>query len=193
MENLLTKTVPCRSSSCSVRKNLHLNEKASGLFSTMASGPMTKFRQGYEFPKHNPAFDNYYALVHRTITNHSFASIGLDIEHSQSGYDGDSMTLNDTQHLINWLRADFGQDFIITLAPVPNALLYKGSYNTQFYGGSWMGLKGPGYYERCINEGGWKPERIVTTITTSSDFTAPRPQRSYIRLNETRRAIEIGL
>ncbi|KAI0553644.1 glycoside hydrolase [Xylaria curta] len=168
------------------------------------------FREGYEFLKEdNPAFDTYYDLVRQTITNHSLNGIDLDIEDSESSCSGKSMNLNDTDHLISRLRADFGPDFIITLAPVSNALLDEGSvscfsyraleqraasniswYNAQFYGGSWAGLKGPEYYERCINEGRWKPERIVTTITTSSDFTYPLPRSSWIGLNETGPTIE---
>ncbi|KAI0419282.1 glycoside hydrolase [Xylaria grammica] len=168
------------------------------------------FRQGYEFLKaNNPTFDSYYALVNKTIRDHGFAGIDLDIEDGESGCGDDSMTLEDTVHLIQRLRADFGPDFIITLAPVSNALLDDGSvscfsyralekraasdiswYNAQFYGGSWEGLKTPAYYERCVEEGGWKPERIVTTITTSSDFTYPLPRSSWIGLNETGPTIE---
>ncbi|KAI0435830.1 glycoside hydrolase [Xylaria telfairii] len=165
-------------------------------------------RQGYEFLKlDSPMFETNYALIHQTVVDHQFDGIDLDIE---DGCTDESMNLNDTHHLIRRLRADFGPTFIITLAPVSNALLDEGSascfsyqalekraasniswYNAQFYGGSWKGLKGPGYYERCVTEGGWKPERIVTTITTSSDFTNPLPRSSWVGLNETGPTIEI--
>ncbi|KAI3338996.1 glycoside hydrolase [Ustulina deusta] len=133
-------------------------------------------RQVYEILKdNNGTFDTYYALVNKTITDHSYDSIDLDIEGGQSSCGDDSMNLDDTVHLIRLLRADFGPDFIITLAPVSNALLGEGS----------KGVKAPNYYERCINEGGWRPERIVTTITTSSDFAYPLPRSSWVGLNET--------
>ncbi|KAI1419995.1 glycoside hydrolase [Xylaria sp. FL1777] len=167
-------------------------------------------RQGFEFLKdNNQTFDAHYALVNKTITDHGFDGIDLDIEDGESGCGNDSMNLDDTIHLIKQLRADFGPDFITTLAPVSNALLDEGSvscfsykalethaasdiswYNAQFYGGSWKGLKTPDYYERCVDEGGWEPQRIVTTITTSSDFTYPYPRSSWVGLNETGPTIE---
>ncbi|KAI1271131.1 hypothetical protein F5Y07DRAFT_404717 [Xylaria sp. FL0933] len=48
----------------------------------------------------------------------------------------------------------------------------------------------PAYYERCVNEGDWKPERIVTTVLTSSDFTHPYPRLSWVGLNEMGPTIE---
>ncbi len=85
-------------------------------------------RQVYEILKdNNGTFDTYYALVNKTITDHSYDSIDLDIEGGQSSCGDDSMNLDDTVHLIRLLRADFGPDFIITLAPVSNALLGEGS------------------------------------------------------------------
>ncbi|KAI0423956.1 glycoside hydrolase [Xylaria sp. FL1042] len=167
-------------------------------------------RQGYEFlKKNNNTFDTHYALVNKTITDHGFDGIDLDIEDGENGCSDGSMNLADTIHLVKRLRADFGPDFIITLAPVSNALLDEGSvscfsykdlekqaasdinwYNAQFYGNSWKGLKTPDYYERCVNEGSWKPERIVTTVYTSSDFTYPYPRSSWVGLNETGPTIE---
>ncbi|KAJ2983254.1 hypothetical protein NUW58_g6280 [Xylaria curta] len=167
-------------------------------------------RQGYELLKaNNSVFDPNYALVKQTIIKHGLDGIDLDIEDGEGSCNDESMNLHDTVHLIRQLRADFGPDFIITLAPVSNALLDEGSVscfsyrelekaaaatsagiNGQFYGGSWTGLKTPGYYERCISEGGWKPERIVTTVYTSSDFTHPQPRWTWVGLNETGPTIE---
>ncbi|KAI0458096.1 glycoside hydrolase superfamily [Xylaria acuta] len=132
-------------------------------------------------------------FLHQAITDHSFDGIDLDIEDGQSSCSDKSMNLNDTDHLLRRLRADFGPDFIITSAPVSNALLDEGSVSCFSYRAlerraasniSWYN------YERCINEGGWKPERIVTTITTSSDFTYPLPRSSWVGLNETGPTIE---
>ncbi|KAK5631972.1 hypothetical protein RRF57_007686 [Xylaria bambusicola] len=169
-------------------------------------------RQGFEYlKKDNKDFDTYYALVNKTITDYNFGGIDLDIEDAlgDNGCDDKTMTLEDTVYLIRRLRDDFGPNFVITLAPVSNALLDEGNvscfnyqelekrsatdinwYNAQFYGGSWEGLKTSAFYERCIKEGGWKPHRIVTTITTSPDFTSPLPRSSWIGLNETGPTIE---
>ncbi|KAI0971302.1 hypothetical protein F4678DRAFT_461831 [Xylaria arbuscula] len=123
--------------------------------------------------------------------------IDLDIDDDENGCTDDSMTLEDTIHLIKQLRNNFGPDFIIILAPVSNALLDLGLvscfsykelekraasdinwYNAQFYRNSWNGLATPDYCERYVGEAGWKPERIVTTIATSSSFTYPYPRSS---------------
>ncbi|KAI1266262.1 glycoside hydrolase [Xylariaceae sp. FL1019] len=165
-------------------------------------------RQGYQYlKKNNPTFEAYYAALNDTLIKYDFDGIDLDIEDAGSA---NAMTLEDTIHLIKRLRSDFGSDFIITLAPVSNALLSQSEnvskfsyqalekqagaeidwYNAQFYGGSWKGLKTPAFYKRCIKEGGWKPDRIVTTITTSSDFTYPLPRSSWVGLNETGPTIE---
>ncbi|KAI0147069.1 glycoside hydrolase [Xylariaceae sp. FL1272] len=155
----------------------------------------------------NTNFDAYYAALNETIIKCDFDGIDLDIEDVDSA---NPMTLEDTINLIKRLRSDFGSDFIITLAPVSNALLSQSEnvsqfsyqalekqaggdidwYNAQFYGGSWQGLKTPAFYKRCIEEGGWKPDRIVTSITTSSDFTYPLPRSSWVGLDETGPTIE---
>ncbi|KAJ3577688.1 hypothetical protein NPX13_g2880 [Xylaria arbuscula] len=167
-------------------------------------------RQGFEFlKKDNKDFETYYAALNKTIMDYNFEGIDLDIEDGQSGCPESAMTLEDTVHLVQRLRDDFSPKFIITLAPVSDALLDEGNvscfdyqdlekraaaninwYNAQFYGGSWQGLKTPAYYERCIKEGKWDPKRIVTAITTSSDFTYPLPRSSWIGLNETGPTIE---
>ncbi|KAI8628160.1 glycoside hydrolase, partial [Xylariaceae sp. FL1651] len=118
---------------------------------------------------------------------HDFDGIDLDIEDGEGGCTDQSMILNDTVHLVRQLRVDFGPNFLVTLAPVSSALLKK---ERTLYGGSWTGLKMLAFYEQCVNEGGWKLERIVTTITASSDFTYPLPRSSWLGLNVTGPTIE---
>ncbi|KAI1322499.1 glycoside hydrolase [Xylariaceae sp. FL0255] len=164
-------------------------------------------RQGFEFLRNDSQFETHYATINATLNKYEFDGIDLDIEDRGSP---DAMTLNDTVHLIKRLRDDFGSDFLITLAPTSDALLWASDstaqfsykdlekqagsdidwYNAEFYGGSWTGLKSPDFYEKCISQGGWKPERIVTVITTSSDFTYPDPRSSWIGLDETGPTIE---
>ncbi|KAI0802207.1 glycoside hydrolase [Xylaria sp. FL0064] len=142
-------------------------------------------RQGYSLLKNNNStFDTHYAIVNKTITDHGFDGIDLDIEDGENGCTEDSMNLADTLHLVKRLRADFGPDFIITLAPVSNALLEEGSvccfsykdlerhagpdinwYNAQFYGGSWTGLKTPAWVG--LNETG---PTIETLVDKYADF-----------------------
>ncbi|KAI1347659.1 glycoside hydrolase [Xylaria sp. FL0043] len=131
--------------------------------------------------QNNSTFDTHYAVLNKTINEYGLDGIDLDIEDGENGCTDDSTNLADTLHLIKRLSANFGPDFIITLAPVSNA---------QFYGGSWTGLKTPAYYERRVNEGGWKSEHIVTTVFTNSDFTYPYPRSSWVGLNETGPTIE---
>ena len=88
-------------------------------------------------------------------------------------------------HLIDRLKADFGRDFIITLAPVATALMpgrphlsgfdYKlleaarGSsiawYNTQFYNG-WGGLHNTAAYDEIMRNG-WRPDKVVAGMLTN--------------------------
>ena len=61
-------------------------------------------------------FETYYNLLKNTIQKHNFLSgVDLDIE--------EGVKLNDVKNLINRLVDDFGEDFIITMAPVANSLI----------------------------------------------------------------------
>ncbi|KAF7356903.1 S5A-REDUCTASE domain-containing protein [Mycena venus] len=96
--------------------------------------------------------------------------------------------LDDIVHLINRLKADFGDDFIITLAPVASALIEGANlsgfdyielekrvghkiswYNAQFYSGFGTFFPTDMYIE-IVNFGkGLHPSRLVATTFTSPD------------------------
>jgi chitinase len=136
-------------------------------------------------------FEVYYIPLRDMIRQYSLDGLDLDVE--------EEMSLPGVVHLIDRLRADFGQDFIITLAPVATALMRgrphlsgfdyhlleaaRGSsiswYNTQFYNG-WGGIEGPGAFEE-IMRCGWRPEKVVVGMLTN-----PRHGGSgYVMLAQT--------
>jgi hypothetical protein len=121
-------------------------------------------------------FEAYYIPLRDMLRRYNLDGLDLDIE--------EEMSLPGVCHLIDRLRADFGRDFIITLAPVATALIigrphlsgfdYKlleaarGSsiswYNAQFYNG-WGGMEHPAAYDAIISCG-WKPEKVVAGMLT---------------------------
>lgn len=121
-------------------------------------------------------FEAYYGPLRDMIREYNLDGVDLDVE--------EEMSLEGMCHLIDRLRADFGQSFIITLAPVATALIIgrphlsgfdyrsleatKGSsiswYNTQFYNG-WGGLNNTAVYDLII-DCGWKPEKVVAGMLT---------------------------
>ncbi|KAK7018346.1 chitinase 3 [Favolaschia claudopus] len=81
-----------------------------------AGVPVSMFlRAGFHLLNDASKFEALYAPLHTLITNRKFDGIDLDIEN-------DAITLATTVKLIRRLRADFGKNFIITLAPVATAL-----------------------------------------------------------------------
>ncbi|KAJ7880536.1 glycoside hydrolase superfamily [Mycena olivaceomarginata] len=107
-----------------------------------------------------------------------FDGIDLDIE-------DDAITLNTTVKLIRRLRADFGADFVITLAPVATALaggknLSQFSYtalekqvgddiawyNAQFYGTGDLTIDA---FDAVVSNG-WDPARFTIGMAGSPDF-----------------------
>ncbi|KIK52934.1 glycoside hydrolase family 18 protein, partial [Collybiopsis luxurians FD-317 M1] len=125
-------------------------------------------------------FDTYYKLLSSCISNYRLDGIDLDIEESE--------TLADVVKLIQNLRADFGADFIITLAPVASALkggpdpfsgfkysdLEKGYgnqidwYNVQFYSGFGT-MSNTTDYTDIVQKCPLDPSRIVAGTLTNSD------------------------
>ncbi|KAK4155994.1 glycoside hydrolase [Chaetomidium leptoderma] len=128
------------------------------------------------------AFEKSYALLRSTITSHRLDGIDLDVE--------EPMTQAGITRLVRRLHADFGADFIITLAPVATALLRPGGggnlsgfnyttlerqvggkmiafYNVQFYNG--FGHMGnTALFDRIVaSGGGWDARRIVVGQLTS--------------------------
>lgn len=64
------------------------------------------------------SFERYYGPLHDLIGAHNLQGLDLDVE--------ESFSLNGVIRLIDRLKADFGSDFIITLAPVAAALTEGG-------------------------------------------------------------------
>ncbi|KAK6833220.1 Chitinase [Apiospora arundinis] len=117
--------------------------------------------------------------VYNVIKERGLDGIDLDIE--------EAMSLGGVIRLIDRIRADFGPDFLITLAPVAAALLdvrrnlsgfdyealevMRGSqiawYNTQFYCG-WGDASNPIMYEMIVARG-WAPEKVVIGLVTDAE------------------------
>ncbi|KAJ0120792.1 chitinase 3 [Diaporthe amygdali] len=126
-------------------------------------------------------FELYYGQLHDVIVQYGLQGMDLDVEQymSQAGI----------TRLVTRLHADFGDEFIITLAPVASALTNQGNlsgfdykdleaasvtasgqdmidfYNAQFYSGFGT-MSSPLWYERVV-KAGWDPKDIVAGQLTS--------------------------
>lgn len=136
-------------------------------------------------------FENYYAPLKAFITEHNLDGLDLDIE--------EEMSLPGVVHLIDRLKRDFGQSFLITLAPVATALMHgrphlsgfdyrlleaaRGSsiawYNTQFYCG-WGGIESTDAYDEIMRNG-WRPNKVVAGMLTNPKHAAS----GYVLLERT--------
>ena len=131
-------------------------------------------------------FESFYLPLRNMIREHHLDGLDLDIE--------EETKLDGTIRLIDRLRADFGPDFLITLAPVATALLpdqphlsgpefdyrileaMRGHeiawYNTQFYCG-WGDAGTTQWYDFIISNG-WKPEKVVMGLMSNPyDYQFP--------------------
>lgn len=121
-------------------------------------------------------FEQFYYPFLTIIRRHGLDGIDLDVE--------ETMSLQGIIRLIDRLKADLGDAFIITLAPVAAALLGIGNlsgfdyreleqaraskigwYNTQFYNG-WGPAEDPRMYATMVSQG-WSPRRIVYGLLTN--------------------------
>ena len=121
-------------------------------------------------------FESCYTPLRDVIRRHGLDGIDLDVE--------ENMSLQGIIRLIDRLKADMGDAFIITLAPVAAALLGIGNlsgfdyreleqaraskiswYNTQFYNG-WGPAEDPRMYAAMVAQG-WSPRRIVYGLLTN--------------------------
>ncbi|KAI0854409.1 glycoside hydrolase family 18 protein [Daldinia vernicosa] len=147
--------------------------KVLGMLGGAAKGSYTRLDQDQE------TFEKYYGPLYDLIRERDLNGLDLDVE--------EQMSLGGIVRLIDRLRADFGPDFIITLAPVATALLdprrnlsgfdyealevMRGKqiawYNAQFYCG-WGDASTPVMYEMCIARG-WPPEKVVVGLVTAPD------------------------
>ena len=121
-------------------------------------------------------FEAYYTPLLSMIRRHGLEGLDLDVE--------EEMSLQGIIRLIDRLKADLGDGFIITLAPVAAALLGFGNlsgfdyrqleqargskiswYNTQFYNG-WGPAEDPRMYAAMITQG-WPTQKIVYGLLTN--------------------------
>lgn len=123
-------------------------------------------------------FEHYYQPLLAMIRRHQLDGIDLDVE--------EPMSLEGIIRLIDRLKSDLGDEFIISLAPVAAALLGIGNlsgfdyrqldaargskiswYNTQFYNG-WGPASDPRMYAAIVAQG-WSPQRVVYGLLTNPD------------------------
>ena len=124
-------------------------------------------------------FEQYYTPLRNLIRERGLDGLDLDVE--------EPMTLAGVIRLIDRLKSDFGEDFIITLAPVAAALqsdspnhnlsgfsyealeVMRGKqvawYNTQFYCG-WGDLSKTDGFDFMVARG-WPAQKIVIGMVTN--------------------------
>ncbi|KAH8702219.1 putative class III chitinase [Talaromyces proteolyticus] len=123
-------------------------------------------------------FEAYYTPLLAIIRRYGLEGLDLDVE--------EAMSLQGIIRLIDRLKADLGDDFIITLAPVAAALVGMGNlsgfsyreleqsrgskiswYNTQFYNG-WGTAQDLRMYAAIIATG-WSPNKVVLGLLTNAE------------------------
>ncbi|KPM43301.1 hypothetical protein AK830_g3278 [Neonectria ditissima] len=144
--------------------------KVLGMLGGAAQGSYTKLDGTLE------GFHRYYQPLRKMIAWAGLDGLDLDIE--------EAMSLGGVVRLIDHLKTDFGQPFLVTLAPVAPAMLNRqnlggfnieelekglGSriawYNTQFYCG-WGDMSKPHGYDSIIARG-WPQEKVVVGLVTN--------------------------
>ena len=130
---------------------------------------------GLAFQEMFSNFDLYYKMLKNVLKSHSYISgVDLDIE--------ENVNLNDVIKLVNSLKKDFGNEFLISFAPVAFALqknrtgmggfLYNDlmsavgdkieNLNTQFY----YDFSVESYNE--VIQNGYKPSQVILGITQNN-------------------------
>ncbi|KAL2760397.1 glycoside hydrolase family 18 protein [Sodiomyces alcalophilus JCM 7366] len=124
-------------------------------------------------------FERYWGPVRDMIRRYGLDGIDLDVE--------EPMSLDGIVRLIDRIRADFGRDFLISMAPVAPALLdsrwnlsgfdyevlelMRGDdiawYNAQFYNG-WGDAMWPQLYESVVAKG-WPVRKVVVGFLTNPE------------------------
>ena len=123
-------------------------------------------------------FDTYYPPLRDVIATYNLDGMDLDVEQSVS-----PETIG---RLITTLKADFGEDFLITLAPVASALMEGGNlsgfdyitleetmgsnisfYNAQFYSGFGTFFPDDQYEAISDYDQGIDPARVTATVLTN--------------------------
>ncbi|CZR58587.1 related to chitinase [Phialocephala subalpina] len=152
-------------------------------------------------------FYAYYNPLKELLLKHKLQGLDLDIE--------ESVPVSVPLRLLNALHRDIGPEFILTLSPLSSALLPPSSdfenqnpsgfsyhdldsfatipgsdtkliswFNAQFYGHF---PKGPPTYEMVIEEGKWRPERVVMGVLDSPECGPPN---GFLRMENLRRRIK---
>jgi len=161
--------------------------KVLGMLGGAAQGSFRRLDGSYE------QFEAYYVPLRDMIRYHKLDGMDLDVE--------EEMSLGGIIRLIDRLKADFGSDFVITMAPVATALLgrphlsgfdyealevMRGSsiawYNTQFYN-NWGRLESFIDYDAILRQG-WKPEKVVVGVLTN-----PGLGQGYIEFENLKRTL----
>ncbi|OAQ90492.1 coagulation factor 5/8 type domain-containingprotein [Purpureocillium lilacinum] len=159
-----------------------------GMVGGAASGSFTKETLDGD----TATFEHYYGQLRDVIRQFELQGMDLDIEQH--------MSQEGAYRLIERLHKDFGDDFVITMAPVADSLIGPDSfgdlnytaiesglgreidwYNAQFYSG-FGNMSTPDDYLRIIDYG-WKPYKVVI-----GQLTSPAngwPYVPYDQLNAT--------
>lgn len=141
-----------------------------GMLGGAAQGSFTRLDQS------EAEFEAYYLPLRAMIRMHNLDGLDLDVE--------EDMSLSGVIRLVDRLKADFGDAFLLTLAPVAPALhrgpslsgfdyealeVLRGGkiawYNTQFYCGWGTMLDTVGY--EMITACGWPVEKVVVGVVTN--------------------------
>ncbi|KXJ94658.1 glycoside hydrolase superfamily [Microdochium bolleyi] len=137
----------------------------------------------------NDKFEKYYKPLHDFVGGYNIQGLDLDVEQS--------MSLDGIIRLIDRLKKDFGNDFIISLAPVGSALTKGGGnlsgfdyfqleakrgkdiafYNAQFYFG-WGDASSATNYEDIIDDG-FPTNKVVMGLLTN-----PANGNGYVNLDK---------
>ncbi|KAI4870955.1 glycoside hydrolase family 18 protein [Hypoxylon rubiginosum] len=135
------------------------------------------------------SFETNYAPLHDMIGTYNLQGLDLDVE--------EYFSLNGAIRLIDRLKADFGDDFIISLAPVASALTEGGGnlsgfnyfdleaqrgssiafYNGQFYYG-WGDASSASDYESILDDG-FPADKVVMGVVTD-----PSNGGGYVALDQ---------
>lgn len=163
--------------------------KVSGMLGGAARGSFEKL-DGSDF-----TFEAYYIPLRDMIRQYAFDGLDLDVE--------EDMSLDGIIRLIDRLKADFGDSFLITMAPVARALqggphlsgfdyevleMMRGSsiecYHTQFYN-NWGNLQGFWDYTAILQRG-WRPEKVIVGV-----LTHPSNGHGWIATEELKRILMV--
>ncbi|KAK1220321.1 hypothetical protein PQX77_016916 [Marasmius sp. AFHP31] len=125
-------------------------------------------------------FDTYYPPLRDVVRDYKLDGLDLDVE--------EYVSPQTIERLILQLRADFGEDFIITLAPVASALTREGNisgfdyidlehnlgryinwYNAQFYSGFGTFFPEQEYIDVIEYGQGINPDRVVALVLTNPE------------------------